>query len=291
MIRRPFAAVCALAFLSIAAPSALAWGDLGHEIVGQIAQSRLTDPKTKELLTKILGPDFSLAKLSTCADNIRDAQRNRAPLRADCMLTPAELAALASTDNWHHVNIPVPAPPGSRKAVFAAAAADRKPRVVQVIEEQTAILRNNKLTPHQRAVALMWLCHFVGDLHQPLHAVARNSDKGGNDVIVELPNGGRTNLHSIWDSGILRLVPDAGAKAAALVSPSMAASRKPFDWAWESFDLAVAQVYRNVPLPASAESPVALPANYMKDMQPFVLKRLAEGGVRLAELIRTNLKK
>jgi hypothetical protein len=272
-------------------PNALAWGELGHEIIGQIAQDRLAGPKTTALLTKLLGPGFSLAKLSTCADNIREAQRNRAPLRPDCVITPAELASLPSTDNWHHINIPVPAPSSNRRQVFDAAAADRKPRVVQLIEEQTVILRNHRLPAHQRALALMWLCHFVGDLHQPLHAVARNSDKGGNDVKVELPNGGTTNLHSIWDSGILRLIPNAGTKASALVSPAMASSRRAFDWAWESFDLAVTQVYQGVPLPAGPEQEVSLPANYMQAKQPVVLKRLAEGGVRLAELIRANLKK
>ena len=49
--------------------------------------------------------------------------------------------------------------------------------------------------------ALKYVVHFIGDVHQPLHA-ANNNDRGGNDVAVTFL-GQRTNLHAVWDGGII----------------------------------------------------------------------------------------
>ena len=53
----------------------------------------------------------------------------------------------------------------------------------------------------RRAAALRFLGHFVGDLHQPLH-VGNASDWGGNKITVSW-EGKETNLHALWDYGML----------------------------------------------------------------------------------------
>ena len=54
----------------------------------------------------------------------------------------------------------------------------------------------------ERTEALKFLIHFVGDIHQPLH-VSHARDRGGNDIKVEFFHD-RTNLHRMWDSGLIR---------------------------------------------------------------------------------------
>lgn len=69
------------------------------------------------------------------------------------------------------------------------------------IEQFTATLHDTSLPPQTRLEALKFLVHFVGDVHQPLDA-SDNNDRGGNEVRLVF-EGRRTNLHAIWDSGIL----------------------------------------------------------------------------------------
>ena len=50
-------------------------------------------------------------------------------------------------------------------------------------------------------IQIQIIFHLIGDLHQPLH-VGYSSDKGGNSMQL-LFNDKKTNLHSLWDSGII----------------------------------------------------------------------------------------
>ena len=73
--------------------------------------------------------------------------------------------------------------------------------VVAAIERNAALLADPKANDNQKVMALMFVVHFVGDIHQPLHNSYR-LDKGGNDFPVVV--GGRDyNLHGVWDSYLL----------------------------------------------------------------------------------------
>ncbi|MDF1505522.1 S1/P1 nuclease [Roseisolibacter sp. H3M3-2] len=69
----------------------------------------------------------------------------------------------------------------------------------------SATVRDARRPAPERAVALAWLLHLVGDIHQPLHAASRvtpaspRGDRGGNDVRV-----GSGTLHSVWDNALDR---------------------------------------------------------------------------------------
>ena len=73
--------------------------------------------------------------------------------------------------------------------------------IVAAIAADHAVLANPASSIEDRAEALRFLIHFMGDLHQPMH-VADNGDRGGNRRIVYL-DGDSTNLHAVWDGKLL----------------------------------------------------------------------------------------
>ena len=97
---------------------------------------------------------------------------------------------------WHYVNIAE-----HDCAYDAARACPGGDCVVEAIRTQAAILADRSLPRSQRAQALKFVVHFIGDVHQPLHAGFAH-DKGGNDFQLNVDGRG-SNLHSLWDSGLL----------------------------------------------------------------------------------------
>ena len=73
--------------------------------------------------------------------------------------------------------------------------------MLESIQRFTAVLRDPQASRESKQEALRFLVHFVGDIHQPLH-VGRRADRGGNSIPVTL-FGQETNLHSVWDTGLV----------------------------------------------------------------------------------------
>lgn len=136
----------------------------------------------------------------------------------------------------------------------------------------------------RRAEALKFLGHFVGDLHQPLHAGYRD-DLGGN--LQSARWGGSTrNLHSIWDGALpehARAVSfeDARRLNAEITQREAAqwTSSNVFDWVGESWALATTELYKF----AEGED---LSDAYATRMEPIVVRRIKMAGVRLAWLVQ-----
>jgi len=133
---------------------------------------------------------------------------------------------------------------------------------------------------------LLFLIHFVGDLHQPLHATDRH-DKGGNGFIV-YQGRKRSNLHRVWDEDLVEaLGPDPMSDAAdieaGLSSDQIARIMPgtPADWANETFQLGSGEVYARLP----AIGPVRLPRDYAARERKVVRQQLARAGLRLAMLL------
>jgi hypothetical protein len=124
---------------------ALAWGKAGHRVVATLATSMLT-PEARNQVTELLGPNVTLATISTWADEVRPSRPHTAP--------------------WHYVNIP-------RDATSYNAGRDcRRGCVVSTIEQSLRVLQDPSKGRAVREEALRWVVHFVADLHQPLHAIA-----------------------------------------------------------------------------------------------------------------------
>jgi hypothetical protein len=112
-----------------------------------------------------------------------------------------DMRGLGPEYRWSKLHyIDIPWTPTGVPADFPA-----PPHVVSGIEDAIRTLRNPQAAPAQRSEALGMLMHFVGDIHQPLHATERNHDRGGNSVLISgvpfsdlMAKQGR-NLHTFWD--------------------------------------------------------------------------------------------
>ncbi|MGC0320834.1 hypothetical protein ABIG06_001463 [Bradyrhizobium sp. USDA 326] len=255
----------------------LAWGQEGHSIVAEIAAHCLdqtTYDSIRALLKTDLLPDVqdghvSLGSIASWADDYR--------------------AEHEESRNWHFVNIPfergtydpqVDCRPDSRYGDC----------IINAIERQRVTLADCEKSPAERTAALKFIVHFVGDIHQPLHASERNGDHGGNDVVVSF-FGKSAKLHAVWDTDIiLRTVYAWGAYVTRLETKWLPGrdlsgldGGTPVDWALESHKFARDVVYD---IPDGA----VLEMNYYSRALPVVDRQLALAGLRLAQLLKDTLK-
>lgn len=247
---------------------ACAWGPQGHRVVGELAAVELNAPARAEVARLLRGePEPTLAGVANWADDLRGS----AP----------ELAK--RTGRWHYINFP----PG--QCVYAP------PRdcpdgncVVAAINRNFLVLSDRRRPDAERREALKFLVHFVGDVHQPLHASDR-PDRGGNDYQVS-HRGEGWNLHSVWDSLIIRergLDPPAYAlvlqRRRPLPHDATRSSQTPaLDWALESCRL-VAQGALYPPGHLIQDA-------YLDRHRPLVEQRLRQAGSRLAAMLNHALK-
>lgn len=233
---------------------ALAWGPTGHRVVGAIAEQHLTR-KARKAVHRLLG-DTSLAIASTWMDEVRSDPRYDA------------------THDWHWVTIP----DGS---TYAASEKNPHGDVVEAIDRMKAILRSDTATTEHKRTALRFLVHLIGDLHQPLH-VGRGDDKGGNDFQVEWMKKG-SNLHRVWDSGLIELSELSYSELAASldhVSPKLLQVWKQgttAQWAEEAL------AYRTRIYPASAGADLGYAYAYQN--WPLAQEQLLKAGIRLAAVL------
>jgi len=112
------------------------------------------------------------------------------------------------TANWLFVDLELPNPDlgsacfGFPAAAGPASAGPSQDCIVDKIGEFEKELSAPSTSPAERLLALKFLLHFVGDVHQPLHA-SDNQDRGGNCVHVSLGGQLTTNLHNFWDTTVL----------------------------------------------------------------------------------------
>jgi len=249
--------------------SMLAWGPEGHEVVGTLAEAMLSNV-AKAGVQSVLG-NVTLASVSNWADQVR-------PQRQE-------------TYNWHFVDIPrnVATFDDSRDCFLPndthpGAATDHMNCVVDRITFFKQVLADTTKTPTERQEALKFIVHFVGDVHQPFHAVG--DARGANDIhITEFGttncNGRPCNLHAAWDSG---MITHTGMDVNAYVqhlqqlitANNMTASGNPADWANESHAAGQAAWV--------ADGGVVDDAYYNTQIQ-VVDQRLALAGLRLAALL------
>lgn len=268
-IARPLAALLALALSGI--PSlALAWGRTGHALVAELAEPDLTGPARRQIDALLATePGATLPGIASWADELR---KNDADLGK-------------RTARWHYVNL------GESDCHYEPPRDCRNGDCeVEALNAQTAILADRTLPAAQRLQALKFVVHLVGDMHQPLHSgYAR--DKGGNDVQVNVDGDG-SNLHALWDSGLLRhtgldqdallariraLPVPAGARARLSLPPPSA------QWAEASCRIAVSPgLY-----PAGAKIDQA----YFDTWTPVAEQQLRLAGVRLAAVLNAALGK
>jgi hypothetical protein len=282
-VRRPPLApvVVAAAILAAAGIRLGAWGPQGHRLVARIAMAHLT-PLAQQGVAWLL-PDGTLADVASWADE--------------------QVADLRQTAPWHYVNLPpnathydrtrdCPRQPGAAPG----SPADRwRDCVVDRILYSRDRLVDTRLDRADRATALKFLVHLVGDLHQPFHALA--TARGGNDIPVVVFGNPRCgsgrgasqpcDLHGVWDSELIARRKWNDNRYLQELSKQIVAGRwdrravgTPADWAMESLALARAAL-----LPANGHVDEA----YYRRQVAVVDERLALGGLRLAAVLNEAL--
>jgi hypothetical protein len=265
MKARLFIGIAALAAL-IPSP-ALAWGKTGHRVVAAIADTQLSG-LARAHVEEILGPGESLDEAANWPDEMRAA--------------PGDFWQKTATP-WHYVTL--------NGIIY-----DHAPPEGDALEALTRFsktLRDPNATRADKQLALRFVVHLVGDLHQPLHN-GKCCDRGGNDVKVTW-FGKPTNLHAVWDSQLVDDEQLSFTELAAKLERHISNDDvikwwdvNPRDWISESAEL------RDTLYPPPARpkkghkvkkgQPLLpdLSYAYVYRFTPLMEQRLSQGGVRLA---------
>lgn len=181
MTKNKFLTVSALVSTLLSSPAVFAWADMGHETVAMVAQKYLT-PEAKQGILNILGPE-DLALAAKWPDAVRDDRD------------------FDAFKDYHFVEVPTGQdyqniPPSERASKDA----------YTIIHNYPALLKDKNKSRSEKIVALRYLVHVIGDVHQPLH-VGNGLDMGGNlcEVMMDSNQKQPTNLHAAWDSKLVDL--------------------------------------------------------------------------------------
>jgi hypothetical protein len=216
--------------LLLMAPVASAWNDAGHMITALIAYDELS-PAVRARTLRLLRAhprfheDFErqLPRNLVSADAVEkdrwyfafgatwpDAARRFDRVRA---ASRDSLIARYNHGSWHYINLPTYLRPSDRKQIaqnppsmrWTEGLDDTRLNIVQALDKLTANWCAPFQTDADRGLAVSWIVHLIGDLHQPLHSTALyavpvfiHGDRGGNDIAVV----GGTTLHALWDGAL-----------------------------------------------------------------------------------------
>lgn len=256
--------IASLSSIVALTPTVLAFGPDGHRIVGELAQRQLSNDARAEIALLLAGEtESTLASIANWADDARE--------------TPI----YAWSAPLHYVNFP------RTSCDYDPARDCRDGRcIVDAIERFAAQLADHDQPLPARREALKFLIHFVGDIHQPLHA-GYGDDRGGNLFQVYYLGRG-SNLHALWDGGILRSAQRKWRDHVEILSvrsPSHStrwSKRMPRRWARESCRL-IEKVALYPPRPGR------VPPGYIERQLPVIEDRLVLAGARLAALLNAVL--
>lgn len=266
-----------LVLLLLLPTSAYAWGSKGHAVVAEIAERGLSP----NVAAQIRGMNFTapLREIASLPDDWRADETKG--------LRPGDSGPL------HYSNIP------NDQATFDRARDCKDDQcVVAAIEKYSAILKDKAQPRDKRREALIYLVHFMGDLHQPMHAaggLVRDEatgnmvpDRGGNSVKIRLL-GVETNLHSAWDGLLVDWGPSSVADYADYLMTAEMRGRSVeelqrgtiVDWINESHYAAVHESY--------AIGNGTLGTEYAKKNIDVIYERLLRGGLRLRRVLEDAL--
>jgi hypothetical protein len=259
----------AVGLAALVAPGLSAWGSQGHGITCEIAWLRM-QPQARQFVRGLLRgePRPVFNAVCTWADEVRDTTHPH-------------------TEAYHYVNIPAGAPGFDWDRDCGR---PERRCIVWAIHHYAGVLADRSRPLHERAEALKFVAHFVGDLHQPLHA-GRLGDRGGNDIPVRLfgdpgPRGRPFNLHRVWDAELLRRAGREWRSSAQRlhrrITPQQASEWATVDivgWTNESFRIAEEVAYGELPPDRSIG-----PAYYRRALEQAE-QQLQKAAVRLAHLL------
>lgn len=297
--------VSAIVLLATAAPG-YGWNNTGHMVAARLAWLQLSADQRAQAVTILKRhPHYDEFLAVDKPDGFSEEEWVflRAATWPDWVRNHHKQEYHHST--WHFINYPF-APDGSVDISTRQPPPDEQ-NIVRQLDWSVRTVRNG--TQEEQPVALCWLLHLVGDVHQPLHTAALFSlefpdgDRGGNLAYVVLHEGAdKTRLHPMWD-GLLgkSIAPSAIGRVVKQVTtmleqnPDLIRSdleeHKTYEaWAKESFEAAKRDAYLNGQLPIGVEDddssdiPVA-PDDYARNAGRTARVQIAKAGARIATAI------
>ena len=257
MIFKNLVVMCAVLVIS---PKAFSWGKTGHRVVAEIADRNL-DPVAKKGIKDLLGVD-TLARIANYPDEIRSDR------------------AYDYTSTWHSTSIP------TGKTYFDQKR-NKEGDIIEALFRMDETLRDPKKSKEDKAFALKFMVHLMGDVHQPLH-VGLAEDRGGNNVRVKWFKA-ESNLHTIWDESIIDFQQLSYTEYSTFLNHYTKDEKKDIskgtfiDWAKESQEL------RSVVYDTGASENLSY--EYQFKTKPVVEERLKKAGLRLATVLNSIFKK
>lgn len=257
---------------------ALAWTDTGHMAVAAIALDNLKPEVRKEIESLFVGDsDLKTNSFVTSACWADDTKSEK------------------KTGAWHYINLHF------RTDGKTTNNKPDVPNAVSALEAMSKVLADSNETRAKRLEALKYIVHIVGDLHQPLHCVARDTDahpegdRGGNAFKVTPPDGMQpapNNLHFLWDLGgglfprVSRPLSNSGSTTLNNLKVQIVRQHPidsfveakvldPMVWATEGLTLAKNVVYK-------LDENTVPSSEYFQTCQRVSARQVALGGYRLA---------
>jgi hypothetical protein len=269
--------------LTLLSTNAFAWGPTGHRVVGAVAEKSL-DPKVALKVFEILDGQ-TLSRVSNWSDEIK-----------------SEPETYSYTYNWHFTDW--------KEEDHVHDETNSSGKLLTSIKEQLAVLKDPQAAKEKKAFALKFVVHLIGDLHMPLH-VGNGLDQGGNKCRVLFHNQ-QTNLHALWDEGMLEFTKLSFSEMANYVSQGRTREQVA---AWRSGDVVEwaleSKVLRSKIYPTEVTAPSAvmsvkqycrsdikvptedmpkLAFEYSYKFVPVMEERLFQAGIRLAMVLNETLK-
>ena len=237
----------------------ISWGVTGHRTIAKIAENHLS-AKATVAVKELLG-DEEMPLVSTFGDEIRSDEKFR------------------GTGNWHYINPPQDL---DYVAFVRYLKTDTSANVYNALLKMTAELKKPNINKEDKLFALKMVIHLVGDLHQPMH-VSRAEDQGGNKIKLRY-NNRESNLHAVWDSGLIEYNGYTFTEMATALDHVSDAKIKEWQsdditkWLFESYQIS-AQLYKEV------EGKASLDYMYYPDHATIYKERIQKAGIRLAGLL------
>ena len=290
------------------------WGCEGHQMIALIARAHLTNAASDAVDPLLRANPIDPALSRFCKDRPDD-------LMADASTWADDARNIEKTSQWHYVDIPLSVtheqPDIDAWCALVGPADPSKDRtgcIVTAISYQWGILRDASRPEAERAKALRYLIHFIGDLHQPLHDTD-NDDRGGNCTALTFFTEGRpANLHAIWDYKLI----ERELERAHQTQPQFASALDQkfsqhwtewgqpkadvLRWTWEghaiAHDVTYGDLRPHIPVEAPNSNPdcnlerdkvaalhISVSTAYFDQAEPVIEQQLAKAGYRLAALL------
>jgi hypothetical protein len=272
------------------------WWEEGHQAIARIAARHLS-AAARQRVAQIL--------------EVENTPEAVAEAMATASIWADQMKAESGTGNWHFIDLTLQ---DSRANIAERCVDDNCITArIRLFATQLKAADADADTAWSDEDALRFLIHFVGDVHQPLHAIS-DADEGGNCELLDSPIDEAKNLHALWDGPLVAALGSDDTRLAAELDTEIAAmtdgERDDFasgdadDWAWESHRLAIVNVYRRLEVPKQdiefpetcADAPEGIrefhgqiDEAYIAAMEPVVRDQLKKAGLRLAKMLNEAL--